>query len=146
MPALDLPSRWASLVAQRLKCLPSMWVQSLGDPWRRKWQPTPVLLPGESHGQRCLVGYRSWGRKELDTTSWLYSHFLPTEKEGSFHAHGWHCATQSTVWSIGNLNLIPRIALFLQIKIAVASLIQKGFLFLLYSNGHLTTGAQFFLT
>ena len=36
--------------------------------WRRKWQPTPVFLPGESHGQRSLVGCRSWGRTESDTT------------------------------------------------------------------------------
>ena len=33
-------------------------------PWRRKWQPTPVFLPGESHGQRSLVGYSPWGHKE----------------------------------------------------------------------------------
>ena len=32
-------------------------------PWRRKWQPTPVFLPGESHGQRNLAGYSPWGRK-----------------------------------------------------------------------------------
>ena len=37
-------------------------------PWRREWQPTPVFLPGKSHGQRILVGYSPWGRKELDTT------------------------------------------------------------------------------
>ena len=37
-------------------------------PWRRKWQPTPVFLPGESHGQRSLVGYSPWGLKELETT------------------------------------------------------------------------------
>ena len=36
--------------------------------WRRKWQPTPVFLPGESHGQRSLAGYSPWGHKELDTT------------------------------------------------------------------------------
>ena len=36
--------------------------------WRRKWQPTPVLLPGKSHGWRSLVGYNPWGRKESDTT------------------------------------------------------------------------------
>ena len=35
---------------------------------RRKWQPTPVFLPGESYGQRGLVGYSSWGHKESDTT------------------------------------------------------------------------------
>ena len=34
-------------------------------PWRRKWQPTPIFLPGESHGQRNLVGYSSWGRKRV---------------------------------------------------------------------------------
>ena len=37
-------------------------------PWRRKWQPTPVFLPGESHGQRSLVGYHPQGCKELDMT------------------------------------------------------------------------------
>ena len=37
-------------------------------PWRRKWQPTPVFLPGKSHGQRTLVGYSPRGHKELDTT------------------------------------------------------------------------------
>ena len=36
--------------------------------WSRKWQPTPVFLPGESHGQRNLAGYSPWGRKELDMT------------------------------------------------------------------------------
>ena len=43
-------------------------------PWRRKWQPTPVLLPGKSHGQRSLVNYSPWDRKESDTTEQL--HFL----------------------------------------------------------------------
>ena len=37
-------------------------------PWRRKWQPTPVFLPGEPHRQRSMVGYSSWGRKETDMT------------------------------------------------------------------------------
>ena len=36
--------------------------------WRRKWQPTPVFLPGKSHGQRSLAGYSPWVTKELDTT------------------------------------------------------------------------------
>ena len=77
---LPLPSLQASLVAQRLKCLPAMWetwVQSLGReiPRRRKWQPTPVFLPGESHGQRSLVGYSPWGRKESDMTERLHFHF-----------------------------------------------------------------------
>ena len=37
-------------------------------PWRRKWQPTPVFLPGKFHGQRSLVGYSEWGPKEPYTT------------------------------------------------------------------------------
>ena len=43
-------------------------------PWRRKWQPIPVLLTGKSHGQRSLVGYSPWDRKEWDMIEWL--HFL----------------------------------------------------------------------
>ena len=37
-------------------------------PWSRKWQPTPILLPGKSYGQRSLVGYSPQGHKELDTS------------------------------------------------------------------------------
>ena len=44
------------------------WVGKI--PWKRKWQPTPVLLPRESHGQRSLVGYSLWGRQESNT-SWV---------------------------------------------------------------------------
>ena len=36
--------------------------------WKRQWHPTPVLLPGKSHGQRTLVGFHLWGHTELDTT------------------------------------------------------------------------------
>ena len=39
--------------------------------WRRQWHPTPVLLPGKSHGGRSLVGYNRWGRKESDMTERL---------------------------------------------------------------------------
>ena len=39
---------------------------------RRQWHPTPVLLPGKSHGRRSLVGSSSWGCKELDTAEWLF--------------------------------------------------------------------------
>ena len=42
---------------------------------RRHWHPTPVLLPGKSHGQRSLVGCSPWGRWESDTTEWLHFHF-----------------------------------------------------------------------
>ena len=62
-----------SLVAQSVKHLSTMretWVRSLG--WRRKWHPTPVFLPGKSHGQRSLVGYTPQGSKESDTTERLH--------------------------------------------------------------------------
>ena len=69
--------RWLySLVAQAVKNLPATqetwfnpWVRKI--PCSRKWQPTPVFLPGESHGQRSLAGYSPWGHKELDMTEWL---------------------------------------------------------------------------
>ena len=63
-----------------VKCLPAcgrpgfdLWVGKI--PWRRKWQPTPVLLPGKFYGQRSLVGYSPWGREESDTTEPLHFHF-----------------------------------------------------------------------
>ena len=51
----------------------SLWVGKI--PWRRKWQPTPVFLPGKSHGRKSLVSYSPRGRKKLDTTEKL-SFFL----------------------------------------------------------------------
>ena len=47
----------------------SLWVGKI--PWRREWQPTPVFLPGESQGQKSLVGYSSWDHKESDMTEQL---------------------------------------------------------------------------
>ena len=49
------------------------WSRSLY--WRRRWHPTPVLLPGKSHGRRNLVGCSPWGRKWSDTTEQLHFHF-----------------------------------------------------------------------
>ena len=66
----------ASVVAQTVKNLPAMretwnnpWVGKI--PQRRAWQPTPIFLPGESHGPRSLAGYRPWGRKKADMTERL---------------------------------------------------------------------------
>ena len=71
-------------MTQVVKNLPAMqemlemrvgpWVEKI--PWRRKWQPTPVFLPGKSHAQRSLVGYGPQGRRELDMTELLsaYTH------------------------------------------------------------------------
>ena len=44
-------------------------------PWRRKWKPIPVFLPGKSHGQRSLIGYSPQDHKELDMTKRLHFHF-----------------------------------------------------------------------
>ena len=70
----------SSLVVQTVKRLPAMQKPGFHprvgkSPWRRKWQPTPVSLPGESHGRRSLVGYSPRGRKESDRTEWLHFHF-----------------------------------------------------------------------
>ena len=66
------------------------WVQSLVRmiPWKGKWQPTPVFLPGTSHGQRSLAGYSPWGHKESDMTDRLT------------HTHA-KLLTQSLVHSMG---------------------------------------------
>ena len=56
--------------------------------WRRQWHPTPVLLPGESHEQRSLVGCSPWGREESDTTERLHFpfHFHALEREMAAHS------------------------------------------------------------
>ena len=51
---------------QRKRCGFDPWIGKI--PWRRAWQSTPVFSPGESHGQKSLVGHSSWGRNESDTT------------------------------------------------------------------------------
>ena len=53
------------------------WVGKI--PWRRKWQPTPVFLPGESHGRRSLAGYSPQSHKELDTTEHARAHNFSIE-------------------------------------------------------------------
>ena len=55
-------------------CRFDTWVRNI--PWRREWHPTPVFLPGESHGQRSQAGYSPWGNKEL---KWL-SHSAHTSQ------------------------------------------------------------------
>ena len=63
--------------------------------WRRKWQPTPVFLPGESQGRRSLVGCHLWGRTELDTTEVTQqqqrtrSHMLQPKRSHTLHPRTW---------------------------------------------------------
>ena len=66
-----------------------MQVQSLSqeDPWRRVWQPTPVFLPGESHGQKCLVGYSPWAQSatnEATGHTCTQSMFIMEKKKFSY--------------------------------------------------------------
>ena len=65
--------RWYSVCRQCGRPKFNPWVRKIS--WRRKWQPTPVLLPEKSYGQRSLVGYSPWGRKESDMTERLHFHF-----------------------------------------------------------------------
>ena len=61
--------------------IPQTFIEYLpcaSDYWRRRRKPTPVFLPGKSHGQRSLVAYSPWGHKELDTTEQLHFHFTFT--------------------------------------------------------------------
>ena len=61
--------RWQRICLQRRRCGFNPWVRKI--PWRREWLPTQVFLPGKSHRQRSLAGYRSQGHKESDTTEQL---------------------------------------------------------------------------
>ena len=64
----------------------------VGTGWRRQWHPTPVLLPGKSHGRRSLVGCSPWGLEESDMTERLPFHF-------SLHALEKEIATHSSVFA-----------------------------------------------
>ena len=83
----------AFLAAQTVKDPPACrrprfdpWVGEI--PWRRAWQPTTVFLPGESHGQRSLVGRSPWGRKESDMTERIRARMRAcTHTHAHMHAH-----------------------------------------------------------
>ena len=64
-PDIILPKHWHTLNFDKFCCFLR----------RRRWRPTPVLLPGKSHGRRSLLGYSPLGREESDTTEWLHFHF-----------------------------------------------------------------------
>ena len=67
---------------------------------RRQWHPTPILLPGKSHGQRSLVGCSPWGREESDTTERLHFHFsLSCTGEG--HGNPLQCSCLENPRDVG---------------------------------------------
>ena len=101
-----MPENRASLMAHQVKSLPACrryrscgfdsWVKKI--PWRRKWQLTPVLFPGKSHGQRNVVGYSPWGLKESDTIEQLHftslhSYFKILKAQFFFLSYGFSHST-----------------------------------------------------
>ena len=68
-------------------------------PWRRQWHPTPVFLPGKSHGRRSLVGYSPRGHKESDTTERLHFHFNYIRNLSKTMKHIW-IITQFLLWTL----------------------------------------------
>ena len=82
------------------------WVVKI--PWRRKWQPISVFLPGKSHGWRSLAGYSPWGGKELGMTEWLHFFFCiePIDQDD------WTYRSRCTSWLYWvfqsmNMNIYP---------------------------------------
>ena len=72
-----LPS-WLSgkeSTCQCRRCMFDPWIRKI--PWRRKWQPTPVFLPGKSYGQRSLAGCSPWSHKETRHSDWACTYFYP---------------------------------------------------------------------
>ena len=68
------------------RCRFNPWVEKI--PWRKKWQPIPVFLPGKLRGQMSLVSYSPRGHKELNTTEWLSMHAFNTAHTlGSISTH-----------------------------------------------------------
>ena len=95
----------ASCQSRRHKrCGFNPWVRKI--PWRRKWQPTPVPMPGKSHGQRCLAGCSPWGCKESDTTEQAGTSFsLLSLKPLLSHIH-------HTLVSLASLYLLSNLEIF----------------------------------
>ena len=124
--AAGLP-RWHSVKESACQCRRRkrhrfyLWVSKIR--WRRKCQPTPVFLPGESHGQKSLVGYCPWDHKESDTPEQLCT-----------HAH--HCSRLSRLCSIpmgvqcpmaANSSLLGSVCSLLLVQVALSDLGYNSF-------------------
>ena len=85
-----------------LKCSSPSFLQSQSfNPWRRKWQPTLVFLPGKSHGQRSLAVYSPWGHQELDTTERLNHQSFDSWSQKSFFPQPFtSSAVPSCLWTL----------------------------------------------
>ena len=94
-------------------------------PWRRAWQPTPVFLPGGSHGQRSLAGYSLWDCKEPDTAEWACTSFISggtntrNKKFGNMeHLTHWKClkvgATGIPIYNAGSIIPVTKLQLLIR--------------------------------
>ena len=98
------------------------WVGKI--PWRRKWQPTPILLPGKSHGWRSLAGYSLWGSQKSDTTKQLHFHFLNSMYICLVHAQS--CPTLCDLMDCSPLGSFVCRILWARILEWVAMLFSRG--------------------
>ena len=87
----------------------SPWVRKI--PWRRKWQPTPVSLPGKCHGQRSLAGYSPQDNKELDTTEQNNSSSICWRSGSRRGERGWFGNTEQELHSVPPVYM-PGVSLF----------------------------------
>ena len=74
------------------------WLRKM--PWSRKWQPTPVFLPGKFHGQRSLADYSPWCHKEMDMTECAHTH-----THTHTHTHS-HKGLKTVVWFLAVICLL----------------------------------------
>ena len=93
-------------------------------PWRRAWQPTPVFLPGKSHGQRSLAGCSPWGRKESDTAEATeHARVVHARVHMHTHTHTHTDPTGSPIYTSNNsqsLHTIPKAPTFSQACVFIA--------------------------
>ena len=99
----SLMAQWSSLLVSKRHGF-DPWVGKI--PWRRTWQPTPVFLPGKSHGRRSLVGYSPCGHKESDlaTKSPPISNLNVTSDQGRWEQQKWvrHQKPRFSLWATSN--------------------------------------------
>ena len=111
-------ARWRTcLQCRRLRFDP--WVKKI--PWRRSWQPTPVFLPGESHGQKSLAGYSPWSRRvRHDWSTWAQYIYMHIFGEGNGYPLQYSCLENSvdrrawwaTVHGLAELDTTEQLTLF----------------------------------
>ena len=101
----DRGAWWTAVYGRtRLKWLSS---SSNKDTWRRKWQPTPVFLPGKFHAQRTMAGYSRWGHKESVTTEHISNRYKFTLNSVYWTASHWHIKWFYLIFSVSMCHNLP---------------------------------------